>query len=178
MMSDEKNSAARTVIGVTSMKNMLPVVKSMTIEVPAGRYVIGDPCYAISGSKRWSGFGNSCDWFDGSAIARLGDQWIVGFGTAYGDGLYRGSDGNNYPVDSGLLGLVPVEFADTTQDLPIIEMSSSGLCFYDNGVIHLGPVKIDTDPDDEWEDEWDEEEDGERDSDNDSDYIWLDSRED
>ena len=72
-------------------------------------WFIGDPCYAV-GHK-----GN--DWMtfvapalketDRKAVFKTDGAMFAS--TAYGDGVYLGSDGISYPVDAGLIGCVPKE---------------------------------------------------------------------
>lgn len=72
-----------------------------------GVYFIGDPCYAIE-ENSWGRYTENIDFDDG-------DQWIFIFdghlcmvgNTAYGDGVYDGLS-----VDSGLIGITPIELVN------------------------------------------------------------------
>lgn len=88
-------------------------------QAPAGTYFVGDPCYAFSHDE-WdemlaqTGLAGE----DGAGAAHMADgtikrMWMVG--TKYGDGGYSDDDGNEYDVDSGTLGLVPVEDINPSQ---------------------------------------------------------------
>lgn len=82
--------------------------------LPAGTYWVGDPCYAVDSQELWMEFLGASGFFQTSVVARVGDKMIAAVGTAYGDGCYLGSDGYEYGVDAGLLGVVPV--ADWAKD--------------------------------------------------------------
>jgi hypothetical protein len=79
----------------------------MRITMPAGTYWIGDLCYAMD--SRWNEVcgliitGNEVE--DG--VFTLADGVVFAqHGTAYGDGAYRGTDGFDYGVDAGLIGMI------------------------------------------------------------------------
>jgi len=140
-------------------------ISKVEVEVPAGRYILGDPCYAVPEDK-WMELLESCNYFENpigtfSQYTR-GDThnyYIVAFSTRWGDGSYRGTDGNVYPVDAGLIGLVPLCLQPkvlrddlctvVTFDKPT-KCSSNG-----DGKLRFGHITIDTDPaqDEEEEDE-------------------------
>lgn len=142
------------------------------ITCPAGWYYVGDPCYAASHQTgRWAEYGESSGWFQTDVIATAGsDAWCIGFGTAYGDGAYRDqgddtSEGRNmeynrdfeYGVDSGLLGVVPMKFAQTNAlyAMQLVHFPKPFDCWSRGGVIRLGPIAIDTngeesDSDSDW----------------------------
>ena len=86
-------------------------ISKVEVEVPAGKYILGDPCYAVPDSE-WMELLESCDYFENpiGKITRHDKSYyhIVAFSTRWGDGCYRGTDGNSYPVDAGLIGLVPL----------------------------------------------------------------------
>lgn len=146
--------------------------------MPAGEYWVGDPCYAVK-DEDWMPWLESADYMSDPQIliAEIGDFSVLGIGTAYGDGKYKDKDGRSYPVDAGLIGVVPVEVAqDDVSGAHKVTFASEFTCSYDNGVITLGSINIDTDADPEDDDEYcdgcyeqvdwcrcDEEEDGEDD---------------
>jgi hypothetical protein len=130
-------------------------MKFFQVLVQPGKYYLGDPCYTVP-DYLWMDLLNSADFFstknEGTAIGFT----VYAFSTAYGDGVYAGSNGFQYGVDSGLIGLVPVELAINT-DLGLvteIEFTSPTMCTYKNGLMCFGNVTIDTELDDpEFEDE-------------------------
>lgn len=69
----------------------------------AGKYFVGDPCYALSdevydewGTKKFS---------SGEIVTSQGVFFV--HGTMYGDGMYFDDEETKYPVDSGTLALIP-----------------------------------------------------------------------
>lgn len=152
-------------------------------KLPAGVYVIGDPCYFIKGE----------DWAE-----CLDDTWYFGlfptatcagheyapkdkrFGmynwrgmnigasaTMYGDGCYFDSNDREYGVDAGMIGAVPLEYAKHLLPMEeierlghIVEFKSEFAISYDDGVIRFGnKIAIDTDPDEDCmygDEEWEE----------------------
>lgn len=77
---------------------------AITATLPAGRYYLGDLCYALEPSAYQRLVG---DLYDG--LHAWEGRQLVWHGTAYGDGGYVGSDGFVYGVDSGTIGLAPAE---------------------------------------------------------------------
>lgn len=73
-------------------------------DIPAGTYYIGDLCYALSDDiydNIFGGTGYCSGIYEEKATKRL---FLVA-NTAYGDGEYPGSDGNNFAVDAGIIGI-------------------------------------------------------------------------
>ncbi len=125
-----------------------------TKKFKAGKYYIGDPCYVIA-NEDWSEFVNKS--FDHEFFKHKGVDVFVG-GTRYGDGVYQDDQGNDYAVDSGTIGLIPVKFVDeddqSTYELgSIVEFSEDFLVTYFDGVYRIGPIEIDTQYDEEELDE-------------------------
>lgn len=125
---------------------------------PAGKYYIGDLCYAI---EDWDTFCNltikDSECLYGKFPWKSANLWQ--HGTAYGDGCYNGTDGVKYGVDAGLIGILPIEYADKkdydlTELGSIVEFDHPFSVHYENGKFKFGHIYIDTDPqDDEEEDE-------------------------
>ena len=131
-------------------------IKQVGVIVPKGSYVIGDPCYAVP-DKDWDGLLQSCNYFN-SPIGYVKDGLqkfpVLAFNTKWGDGSYRGTDGNEYPVDAGLIGLVPVEIVEDLSDHKVVNFSKDTLCMDDgSGKLKFGHITIDTDPSDEEEED-------------------------
>ena len=84
--------------------------------LPAGTYWLGDPCYVVGEPhESWL---KLVDAFYGEdkdiphteiRVVELNGQKMVWSNTNYGDGVYWGTNGFNYGVDAGLLGIVPVD---------------------------------------------------------------------
>lgn len=71
---------------------------------PAGKYYIGDLCYVLDDELIDAAVCGRDDGFHTNGKHVLGY-----FSTAYGDGCYRGTNGQSYGVDAGMIGIVPVE---------------------------------------------------------------------
>lgn len=120
------------------------------VDVGPGTYYLGDPCYVID-DRRWSELLDSCDTFN-KCIGYLDGQPVLGFGTAYGDGIYTGSDHQAYWVDSGMIGLVPERLA-VRDSYPKGQLEQMGRwvtfdeetqCKSLRGVLTFGTIVIDT----------------------------------
>jgi len=118
--------------------------------MPAGEYWVGDPCYAVP-ADRWM------EWLEAAGyqtqdrylLAHLDGKPVLGISTAHGDGCYPDDHGNEYPVDAGLIGLVPVEIAADNdahhlEGMHRVRFDSDFECRYDEGVIVLGHIAINT----------------------------------
>jgi len=82
--------------------------------LPPGTYYIGDICYAITGPEYKEIFGGA-GYTDGCYTN--GEKVFVVAGTAYGDGTYRGSNGLDYSVDAGVIGIVSKNFFEDTSEI-------------------------------------------------------------
>ena len=130
-----------------------------SVTMPPGTYWVGDPCYGVP-DDRWMTWLNRANykedhWF---LLADLDGLPVLGISTAYGDGNYQGSDGNRYPVDAGMIGLVPEEIVNLGDPPPFgmtrYVFDAPVQCSFDAqyGTISIGPVEIYTDPPDEPDD--------------------------
>lgn len=128
------------------------------IKLAAGKWYIGDLCYVLG--NRWDEFcnltidGNNVK--EGAFTMADGTQFIT-FGTAYGDGTYLDQEGNEYPVDAGLIGCVLADKVDSDArlDLGKVHVFENDVWAHSDGkVLTFGHIEIDTDP------VWEEEDDG------------------
>ena len=95
-----------------------PGQKEMFIEFPPGRYIVGDPCYALWDhiyDEVWGGAG----YVDGQLLrvpTEAGEACFGAVRTCWGDGAYDsdkcGLRWHEFGVDSGTIGLVDVRIAD------------------------------------------------------------------
>lgn len=85
----------------------------MKIELPRGIYYVGDPCYRRgtyvfdSHDREWNDFDSEVKIPLVSENTSVSTFLVYG-GTAYGDGTYSCQvvEGDEYPVDSGCIGVV------------------------------------------------------------------------
>lgn len=142
----------------TSVSLVVPREVGGPVMIPAGRYVIGDPCYSVP-DDRWIEWLEAADFTEvdrGVLYAEIDGYPIVGISTLHGDGEYHSSEGHSLGVDAGLIGLVPEEFAvnNIGGQPSVVEFSVPVLCRYEeNGVIHLGHIEINTGDDGDGDDD-------------------------
>lgn len=121
------------------------------MNVKPGSYYLGDPCYVFKSQDRWIELLESSNYFKGTTEGKLDGYTVYAMGTAHGDGVYEDQFGNEYAVDSGLLGLVPLEIcdiecADSAVRLGnVIEIEGGAIIGSNEGVLTLGEYMIDTD---------------------------------
>lgn len=130
-----------------------------SVTVPAGKYVLGDPCYSIR-DEDWM------SWLEEGGLDLVNTEpyhimvakttWglAIGVGTEYGDGTYTDQFGNSFPVDAGMIGLVafgPGIKNSLGDDRIVIELTEDTLVEkrQSNGDIVIGPHIIRTG--DTWE---------------------------
>lgn len=91
--------------------------KAIETTLPAGTYYIGDLCYVIGKEdKDWMDFLNNSFWRVapergpncGGPVDYKGHKGFAAY-TAHGDGCYQDQWYNEYPVDAGMIGIIPVE---------------------------------------------------------------------
>ena len=117
----------------------------------AGKYYIGDPGYAFQKREVWLDILYRSDFFSNPSV-EIDGKVLCAFSTAWGDGEYLDQNGNSYPVDAGLIGAVPEEIAlkycgsKEPFGMHLFEFTESFKCYSLDGVIVLGQIVIDTDP--------------------------------
>lgn len=135
---------------------------------PAGKYYIGDPCYAVKDGK-WIelvettgcfGLHNKFEipydnWNDGLFL--YNGKKCFAEGTAYWVGSYQDNKGRIYGVDAGLIGIMPLECCDGNlmDGGNIVEFEKPFYVSANNGVFEFGNVIINTrdDEDNDTDDE-------------------------
>lgn len=137
----------------------------MSKKYPAGRYWIGDLCYVKKIDDAWQskgGFGDATDGFyncngnktmtalDGSSI----DFWV--HVTAYGDGCYPSNIDFDFGVDSGTIGVVSADVAESEghHDGIIVDIKDDFEPKYEEGTFFIGHVLIYTEDEEEIENGW------------------------
>lgn len=78
------------------------------IESKKGFY-LGDICYVLSQRVYYGTWGDCGGFKDGIFKDEETGYSFAVAGTAYGDGCYCDNRGGNYPVDAGVIGIVPLE---------------------------------------------------------------------
>ena len=118
-----------------------------------GTYWVGDPGYAFDDRALWIALLESANYKDhprvlNAVISNDQDFMFCATNTEFGDGTYFDSDGREYPVDAGLLGVVPDAHIKTSPfGMHLIEFTEEFTVSRDgDGVVHIGPIDIDTDP--------------------------------
>lgn len=125
--------------------------RTRVVTIPAGKYWAGDPGYVVPNDNWLQWLDDAYDGDDGCHVpileAPVGGAFVLGFQTAHGDGCYLGSDGNEYPVDAGLIGVTDYRFNPTfPEGVHEITFETDVQAHYRDGVITLGHLTIDTDP--------------------------------
>lgn len=133
------------------------------MEMPEGTYFVGDPCYAIPNDE-WDDFLNQYMFNEGldgrGTVGSFKGKCVFAAYTAYGDGTYEGSDGEMYSVDSGSIGLIPIELATKYPKSELERLGSIKIfekpfdAFAMSGVFFFEDLRIDTagDEDEDFED--------------------------
>lgn len=114
--------------------------------LPAGEYVITDPCYAWSGQK-YSKILDETKFFspDGVFVERDSGRQFAIFSTHHGDGVYKDNLGNSYSVDAGCIGCLPRDIVDNVYPwMAVIKFENNFEVSSSNGVINYGHVSIET----------------------------------
>jgi hypothetical protein len=128
--------------------SLFRVLSPSSVAVPAGRYFLGDPCYAVP-DEHWSDLLASCEIFDKPVGAVAGTE-VLAFGTFYGDGTYPDQCGRLYSVDAGLIGLTPAAFATKYDALYLsklgqwVEFDEDVVAETEGGLLSFGPYVIQT----------------------------------
>ena len=121
------------------------------ISFPAGTYYIGDPSYCLS-SDNWQ----ELIYHDGSVEKGIADS------TAYGDGSYFDGKGNEYFVDAGCIGVIPITQIKKKWNKGVMVIGKGyNIVTFDkpfeaeveNGILTAGDIVINTREDDEDEED-------------------------
>lgn len=125
----------------------------------AGNYYVGDLCYVMS--LQWDEFCNKTiskgDFIEGEITFQNGIK-VLYFGTCHGDGSYQDQFGNHYGVDAGLIGCIRLEdINDPKANVNlgnVIQFETDFEGSYDDGLINIGHLRIDTKGRDNEEEEY------------------------
>ena len=123
--------------------------KSFT--VPAGKYVLSDPCYAAP-KDQFGKLLEKMNYEDGLNVYDNGAITVM-LDTANGDGTYQDQHGRSFPVDSGTIGLTPLienwtcleaGIFSIDKGMYIVEFAEETVCTSNEGVLTFGEIRIDT----------------------------------
>ena len=93
---------------------------NLTVQMDAKTVFIGDICYALDDEIYHEKWGKGLNWEDGEirthGNGNCGPVCAVVGSTAYGDGCYKGSDGIEYGVDAGVIGVVNLAYRRRDED--------------------------------------------------------------
>ena len=125
----------------------------ITTTLPAGEYYIGDLCYVLGDNVYDNIFGGT-GYESGTYEEKGTGRVFVVNSTAYGDGMYPGSDGNEFAVDAGIIGICSKSLMAKddggghmyTFDSPVRCKFRGGRFFFESGYKHL---VVDTTGDDD-----------------------------
>ncbi len=131
--------------------------------LPAGRYFVGDPCYAIPDEK-WMDF-LEAGTFAGNAMIAFKGGFAGCVNTEYGDGTYEGYGKYTgpFPVDAGLLGAVSENLIEgDVEELKnlgmMVEFEAPFEIHREGTVVMVGHIAIETgfssDEEEDAEDDW------------------------
>lgn len=119
---------------------------TLKVAIPAGKYILGDPCYTIR-DEHWMPLLNDSNFFESPTGTVAGTQ-VIAFGTKYGDGTYDASNGHSYGVDAGLIGLVPLEYSldGVPSSTTVVEFTVDTEAWSDpeSGAMGFGHIVIET----------------------------------
>lgn len=125
--------------------------------IPAGEYWVGDPCYAFQDHGVWMSLLESA-WggtLNPEEVPQIMEAEAEGFsfvasGTMFGDGEYSSNTLASFPVDAGMIGVVPTE---ANVGIPFgmtrfLFDEPFTVSYSDDGTIKIGHIEI---PTGDWE---------------------------
>lgn len=113
--------------------------------LPPGKYYVGDLCYIMS-HEDWKSFLGHTSYESGEFNLPEGYKVAI-YRTAYGDGEYFDKEKNNYCVDSGTIGCIPLSKMGGLKYAEygcVHHFDKSFETGYKKGIIYFGNVRIDT----------------------------------
>lgn len=127
------------------------------ITLPAGKYYIGDPGYAFD--KTWMDILKETDWFNNEPC-KIGKHLCAAGSTAHGDGLYKDQNNYEYPIDAGLIAILPIVLLRRERKLNITKIAKEKYgrvvdfekpfeVIIENGKFDFGGILINTTGDEE-----------------------------
>jgi hypothetical protein len=87
----------------------------LNAEMKGKALYVGDICYSLKDDVYTDVWDEKMNFNDG-VIRVNGEAAAITVSTAFGDGIYEGSDGFNYGVDAGNIGITSSDFAQTENE--------------------------------------------------------------
>ena len=119
--------------------------------LPAGKYVISDPCYVIPRDE-WTEFLTDTNMAGDMRKGHIAKtyEWkgykLFVRNTEHGDGVYNDKFGNEFGVDAGIIGCIPLDLVDNDRVWlgHVVEFTEPFTCGYEDegGVITIGEHAI------------------------------------
>lgn len=103
-------------IVVSSVSKPYKYSKDTVATLPAGRYYIGDLCYALKRSVYDNVFGGGRLEY-ASGHYKMNDGEFLVDRTAWGDGSYTGSNNYAYNVDAGIIGIASMSVCNAEEEV-------------------------------------------------------------
>lgn len=105
--------------------------------LPAGRYYIGDICYSMTNTIYKDIFGKN-GYSSGYYITNNGCFMVDS--TAYGDGMFKASNGDMYNVDAGIIGIASLSLCDYKDEIyggTVHTFTEPVKCIFMNGIFEF-----------------------------------------
>lgn len=123
----------------------------LTAHFEKGKYYIGDPCYVFNNCKKWIQLTEETDFFR-NPYQKILEYEILCGSTAFGDGFYEDNSGRGYLVDSGSIGIIPIQafdydfmsIEDAMDSGTVIEFKDYFNVEIKDGLFRFGDIIIDT----------------------------------
>ena len=124
-----------------------------TNTLPPGEYLISDPCYVIPRDE-WTDFLTDTNMVGDMRKGRISKtyEWkgckLFVSNTSHGDGVYHDQFGNEFGVDAGMIGCIPLDLVGNfdPRDGCAVEFTEPFTCGYEDegGVSRIGEHRIPT----------------------------------
>jgi hypothetical protein len=122
--------------------------KGVTATLPAGRYYIGDLCYALKDTIYQGVFGENG--YAPGHYKIVAGEFMIGR-TAYGDGSYLGSNDFTYGVDAAIIGIASMSVCNPEEEVyggTLHTFTEPVKCTFKNGLFEFSSgswyLEIDT----------------------------------
>jgi hypothetical protein len=120
----------------------------MSYTLPAGTYVIGDPCYNLTDAQ-FDEFLQTSESLTKAGTVTLADgttRYVQALYTASGDGRFK-ANGFEYAVDSASIGIMPIEALEgrePDESTKVVKFKSKFDVYDSAGTLVFGHIEINT----------------------------------